>query len=148
MTAKHCVAAAEERGYEMFINRGWAADIHRSPDADMAILLGEYAGKALKLAKDAPKIGDAVSIQGFPYGLPRLVTSRGHMAARLLPLGPGYNLNDILDITVAGGNSGSPVFNSRGEVIGVLWGGFTQSPHSISVPWETIKRLGGSYFGR
>lgn len=93
---------------------------------------------------------ETISIQGFPYGLPRLITVTGHVAARSVPIShPSYNVvmySDILDITTAGGNSGSPVFNSRGEVIGILWGGFTSSPHSLSVPLDSIRQVLLGYF--
>lgn len=120
------------------------ADIHNVP--------------ALKLADESvepcnpKKVDDCetISIQGFPYGVPRLVTVTGHMAAREVPiLHPSYDLvmdSDILDITTAGGNSGSPVMNSKGEVIGVLWGGFVDSPHSLSVPLSSVREAMLGYF--
>lgn len=145
MTAKHCVEAAEERGWEMRLNKGWAEAVYISPGFDdIAILQAEYAGVALKLAEKAPQVGDDLYIQGFPYGLPVLVTTRGILAAKGLPI-KGRPMSDILDITVAGGNSGSPVFKD-GKVIGLLWGGFVNSPHSLSIPWETLKRLTSEYW--
>ena len=91
-----------------------------------------------------------ISIQGFPYGLPRLVTVTGHMAARAVPImHPSYEIymnSDVLDITIAGGNSGSPVMNEYGEVIGILWGGFIDSPHSLSVPLKSVRASMLGYF--
>jgi len=125
---------------------------------DVAVFHADVRIPALKLAGKSPEVCDPkkpevceiVSIQGFPYGLPRLITVTGHMAARAVPiLHPSYDIvmpSDILDITVAGGNSGSPVFNGRGEVIGILWGRFTQSPHSLSIPLEAVRAAMLGYF--
>jgi S1-C subfamily serine protease len=128
--------------------------------ADLAVFHADTNVPALKLAKQsvepcnpvtvARKPCDVIFIQGFPYGLPKLVTVIGYLAARDVPiLHPTYEIvmpSDILDITTAGGNSGSPVMNSKGEVIGVLWGGFIESPHSLAIPLESVRRALLGYF--
>lgn len=120
------------------------ADIHNIPALALADKSVEPCSP--KTVKDCAFI----SIQGFPYGLPKLVTVTGHMAARAVPiLHPSYDIymdSDILDITTAGGNSGSPVMNDKGEVIGILWGGFVDSPHSLSVPLESVRAAMLGYF--
>lgn len=125
---------------------------------DVAVFQADAHVPGLKLANKPvavcnPKSSEScetISIQGFPYGLPSLVTVSGHMAAHDVPIiHPSYRMlmySDILDITVAGGNSGSPVFNGSGEVIGVLWGGFTNSPHSLSVPLDAVRQTTLGYF--
>ena len=146
-TARHCVRAAQERGYGMFILGEKASVVFESVgDDDVAILEAETDAPSLKLSKEPLEVGDEVVIKGFPYGLPRLIKVKGYLAAKGVPLGPGAPISDILDITVAGGNSGSPVLNEDGKVVGLLWGGFVNSPHAASIPWETLKRIVGDYF--
>lgn len=125
---------------------------------DVSVFRADVHVPAVKIAKkpvdvcDPKKIDlcETISIQGFPYGLPRLITVSGHVAARLVPIfHPSYETvmySDILDITTAGGNSGSPVFNNKGEVIGILWGGFQASPHSLSIPLESVRQALLGYF--
>ena len=112
---------------------------------DQAIFYSNAKAPALKMATKGVKVGDNVTIRGFPYGLPKIVTTFGHAAARLVPIiHPSYGVvmpSDILDITIAGGNSGSPVLNADGDVVGILWGGFTKSPHALAVPLESLQRL-------
>jgi len=118
---------------------------------DVAVFHADVHVPALKLAKQTvercdpkkPAECEIISIQGFPYSLPGLITVTGRMAARNIPiLHPSYKVvmySDILDITTAGGNSGSPVMNSNGDVIGILWGGFVDKPLSLSIPLDYVK---------
>lgn len=146
-TAGHCAQYA----WEIFQTTGELVTIDGKPAYvayidplyDIAVFQSGASAPALKMAKETHKIGDFVEIIGYPYGLTKVIT-RGSVGARNIPiLHPTYNIHmrsDILDVTVAGGNSGSPVFNKKGDVVGVLWGSFTSSPHSLSVPLEALKR--------
>ena len=145
-TARHCADYAAELGhsvtilnqpaYVVFVDQFYDVAVYQAPKAKMP---------ALKLGK-APTVGDPISIMGFPYGLPELVTVWGRVAARHVPI-TGYNISDILDITVAGGNSGSPVLSEKGRVIGIVWGAFIRSPHTLSVPFESVERALKGYWG-
>ena len=149
LTARHCARAAVEQGWGMYILGEEAVLVFESVGADdVAVLKAVTEAEELELAKKPLKVGDEVRISGFPYGLPRLVQVKGLLAAKSVPIGPNAPISDILDITVAGGNSGSPVFNKKGEVVGLLWGSFIDSPHALSIPWETLTRLVGNYFGK
>jgi S1-C subfamily serine protease len=139
-TAGHCADAAAKRDWEMRIAERPATAVFVKYDAtrDYAILQAEVAGRPLLLANVAPQVDDVLVIKGFPYGLPALAVTRGTLAAKSVPI-PNRPISDVLDITVAGGNSGSPVLKD-GKVVGILWGGFLASPHSLSIPWETLRR--------
>ena len=144
-TARHCADFAAESGYSVtilnqpayvvFVDQFYDVAVYQAPKAKMP---------ALKLGK-VPRTGDSLSIMGFPYGLPELVTVWGEIAARHVPI-TGYNISDILDVTVAGGNSGSPVMNENGRVVGIVWGAFIQSPHTLSVPFESMERALKGYW--
>jgi V8-like Glu-specific endopeptidase len=147
-TAAHCAIAAIQRSYDVTIDgqAAWVAYI--DPVLDIAVYESDAKAKPVKLAKDGPAVGDSVSIVGYPYGITKTITI-GIVSARNIPiLHPTYKIpmaSDILDITVAGGNSGSPVFNAKGEVVGILWGGFVDSPHALSIPFEGVSRVLGPF---
>jgi len=99
-------------------------------DKDLAIvqLAPRADGKpwpAVKLAARAPLEGEDVTATGYPRGLPFTVTAgvvsgmdgRGNMYVKHLQT----------DASINPGNSGGPLFNSRGEVVGVNTQIYTQS---------------------
>lgn len=143
-TAAHCAAYVVEEDFDATImgQGAWIVSIS-FPSADVAVFQSSAHAPAFHLAKAALNVGDPLSIIGYPYGITRTQTF-GRMAARNIPIQhPStnyYMTSDILDITTAGGNSGSPVLNAKGELIGVLWGGFTESPHSLAAPLESTRR--------
>lgn len=77
------------------------------------------------LATQAPREGEDVTATGYPRGLPFTVTAgvisgmdgRGNMYVRHLQT----------DASINPGNSGGPLFNARGEVVGVNTQIYTQS---------------------
>lgn len=98
------------------------------------------------MADATPRIGDPVAILGYPLG-----TSTAGMDGDINALRPAATLSvgtvsKVLDETVqldafaAQGSSGSPVFNARGELLGIIYGGATESGGRIvyAVP---VRRL-------
>lgn len=150
-TAAHCATHVISEGLEVTIGGlpAWVVSIS-FPSADVAVFQSEFKAPAFKLADKNPEVGDALYIIGYPYGITRTLT-HGFLAAKSIPIkhpSTGYYMaSDILDITVAGGNSGSPVFNEKGQVVGVLWGGFTSSPHALSVPLDATRRAFQGFIG-
>lgn len=149
-TAAHCAVYALEEGFDVTINGEPAYVVYVGfPSADVAVFRSTAHAPAYKLSHHNVSVGDDISIIGYPYGIARTQTF-GHVAAISIPIThPSTNytmFSDILDITTAGGNSGSPVIDSHGEIVGILWGGFIQSPHSLSVTLTGVEQAIGSYF--
>ena len=71
---------------------------------------------------DAVRVGDAVVAIGNPFGLERTVTA-GIISAlqREITAPNGYTIDKVIqtDAPINQGNSGGPLLNARGEVIGV-----------------------------
>ncbi|MFL5441643.1 MAG: Do family serine endopeptidase [Myxococcales bacterium] len=99
--------------------------VGNDPKSDVALLKieGEHVNelpRAVLGDSDALQVGDYVIAIGEPFGLQATVTS-GIISAKERSLGAGTAYNDFLqtDASINPGNSGGPLFNLRGEVIGI-----------------------------
>ncbi len=128
ITAAHVVQTADLVEVE-FPNgfRTTAAVTASDPEKDLALIRLDKAPegiKPLKLAdSDDVSIGEEVFIIGAPYGVSNTL-SVGHISGRhgpgeAGPLSPEAETFQT-DAVINQGNSGGPLFNSRGEVIGIV----------------------------
>lgn len=162
VTAEHCIRfaaaqAEEDPTFTMTILGHKAIPIYADDHADVAMLQAETNIPALPLSDRAPRpyregeSHDLLEVRGFPFGISRLISTEGYLSAHFIPIEhpqfSGHTIGDILDVTGAPGNSGSPVL-MNGKVVGVVWGGFTGTPYMIGVPWEELVRALGPYWGR
>ncbi len=100
--------------------------VGRDPDTDLAVLKidpKDMQLKPLKLGNSSNlKIGEQIIAIGNPFELAGSVTlGIVSQKGRLLPTERGYLIPGIIQIDAAvnPGNSGGPLLNSRGEVVGV-----------------------------
>ena len=129
ITNRHVVLNAAPR--QIFIHqhdgtRLTAQAVHADPATDVAVIrVAESGAVAARIGdSDETDIGDFVLAVGSPFGLSHSVTY-GIISAtgrRDLELGSqGVRLQDFLqtDAAVNPGNSGGPLINLRGEVVGI-----------------------------
>jgi S1-C subfamily serine protease len=129
LTAAHLVHAASEISVEFWDGqRAPARVLSSAPGADIALLRVEAAvppsAVAARLAdSDAARIGDRVFIIGAPYGVSHTLTV-GHLSGRHRPgqttAGLGHAEFLQTDAAINKGNSGGPMFNMAGEVLGIV----------------------------
>lgn len=101
--------------------------ITSAPFADVAIIQLETAPKNIAPLKmgnsDEMEPGDEVFVIGSPYGLSHTLTA-GHISARHKPKALLGNLQSVellqTDAAVNAGNSGAPLLNMKGEIVGVV----------------------------
>jgi S1-C subfamily serine protease len=101
--------------------------ITSAPFADVAIIQLETVPKNIApLAmgnSDEMEPGDEVFVIGAPYGLSHTLTA-GHISARHKPRALLGNLQSVellqTDAAVNVGNSGAPLLNMKGEIVGVV----------------------------
>lgn len=114
--------------------------IGKDPKVDVAVLKVE-SDKPLKTVKfgdsDKARVGDGVMAVGNPFGLGETVTA-GILSARNRNIESGP-YDDFLqtDASINKGNSGGPLFNMQGEVIGINTAILSPSGGSIGIGFAT-----------
>src|SRR5271156_2478325 len=117
-----------------------ATVIGKDPKVDVAVLKVE-SDKPLKTVKfgdsDKMRVGDGVMAVGNPFGLGETVTA-GIISARNRNIDSGP-YDDFLqtDASINKGNSGGPLFNLQGEVIGINTAILSPSGGSIGIGFAT-----------
>lgn len=128
MTAAHVVNGKDEITVE-----GIGGEIVRAKiisanmAADVSLLQLERVTRAMQVARignsDAVRVGEQVMVVGAPYGLAYSM-SVGWISARWPPntIFPDMPLAEFFQTTatINTGNSGGPLFNMNGEVIGIV----------------------------
>ena len=123
ITNNHVVEGAEEIKVKLSGGEEIAAEIiGLDPKTDLALIKLKKAGAYPYLSlgdSGQVRIGDWVVAIGNPFGLDHTVTS-GILSARSRSIGAGP-YDDFLqtDAAINLGNSGGPLLNLRGEVIGI-----------------------------
>ena len=114
--------------------------IGKDPKVDVAVLKVQ-SDKPLKTVKfgdsDKMRVGDGVMAVGNPFGLGETVTA-GIISARNRNIDSGP-YDDFLqtDASINKGNSGGPLFNLQGEVIGINTAILSPSGGSIGIGFAT-----------
>ena len=124
------------------------------PASDIALLKVEATGlAAVRIARpQALRPGEWVAAIGSPFGLERSVTA-GIVSAvgRVLPEA-GVVPFIQTDVAVNPGNSGGPLFNLRGEVVGVNSGFYTETGGytgvSFAIPIDVAMEVAGQLRSR
>jgi S1-C subfamily serine protease len=128
MTAAHVVQTLDEISVEFLGGETVRARVVASePAADLSLLRLERvpAGAVVASMGDsgAVRVGDPVLVVGAPYGLGHSL-SVGHVSARwpantvyaAMPLAEFFQTDAVINT----GNSGGPMFDMRGNVIGIV----------------------------
>jgi len=123
------VKLANEKEYE-------AKVVGRDPRTDLA-LIKINARADLPVVQlgdsDALRVGDWVIAIGNPFGLGQTVTA-GIVSAKGRVIGQGpYDDFIQTDAAINPGNSGGPLFNTKGEVVGINTAIFSQSGGNIGI---------------
>ncbi|MBU0725402.1 MAG: DegQ family serine endoprotease [Alphaproteobacteria bacterium] len=138
VTNNHVIADADKVSVRFHDDREFDAEIvGRDPKTDMALLRikpGDYKLHAVPWGNsDETRVGDWVVAIGNPFGLGGTVTA-GIVSARARDINAGP-YDDFLqtDASINRGNSGGPMFNMNGEVIGINTAIYSPSGGSIGI---------------
>ena len=137
VTNNHVIAEADEVTVRLHDNSTYKAEIvGRDEKTDLALLKVD-ADKPLPAVKwgnsDRLRIGDWVMAIGNPFGLGGTVTA-GIVSARQRDINAGpYDDFIQSDAAINRGNSGGPMFNMDGDVVGVNTAIFSPSGGSVGI---------------
>lgn len=131
VTAWHVVDGAAQVTIELGDERVDATVIGRDVERDIAVLqlsAEVQEPTILQLATLPPRVGEEVAALGHPRGLPlaltvgRVTSMNGSFDFGVDFEGEPLVIDDLIqtDAVVAPGNSGGPLINSDGEVVGVV----------------------------
>ncbi len=145
VTNNHVIADADAINVILHDGRVFKAElVGRDSKADLAVLRIKVAEKLPALTfgdSDAGRVGDWVLAIGNPYGLGGTVTA-GIISARSRDINAGpYDDFIQTDAAINRGNSGGPLFNMKGEVIGINTAIYSQSGGSIGIGFAIPSNL-------
>jgi S1-C subfamily serine protease len=135
LTAAHVVQVAEEIQVEFRSGEVIPARVQGSvPGADLAVLRLERAPIEAVEARlgdsDEVEVGDQIFVVGAPLGISHTLTV-GHVSARRVTENLFGGLLEVemfqTDAAINVGNSGGPMFDMKGEVVGIVSHMITQS---------------------
>jgi len=138
VTNNHVIADAEEITVVLHDDTMLKAElVGRDPETDLAVLKIDPDGQKLSVAEfgdsDGARVGDWVLAIGNPFGLGSTVTA-GIISARGRDINAG-RYDDFIqtDAPINKGNSGGPLFNKKGGVIGVNTMIYSPSGGSVGI---------------
>ena len=127
LTAAHVVESADRLRIQFAGGTVVPARVVSSdPAADVALLQAAHVPAGVVAARlgdsDRVEVADQVFVVGAPYGISETL-SVGYVSARRSPQSAGKPGSVELfqtDATIGPGNSGGPMFDMRGEVVGIV----------------------------
>lgn len=149
VTNRHCCNAYEKQfkeGYRL-VGTSFQKILKSDRENDICVLTASKKAEYLRLAKNPAKTYQKVFIFGYPKG--HIKTPRfGHVLSKNYRVCITYKKDyvgcedAILTSTlVFPGNSGSPLLNMRGKLVGVIYGGNFALGYGIAVKLENVKRV-------
>ncbi|GAB4296931.1 MAG: DegQ family serine endoprotease [Desulfuromonadia bacterium] len=124
LTNNHVISGADEISVKLTDGREFKAEIKGQDEKlDLALIRIKPLQKGLPTVRlgdsDDIRVGEWVMAIGNPFGLSATVTA-GIISAKGRVIGSGpYDDYLQTDASINPGNSGGPLFNTRGEVIGI-----------------------------
>ncbi|MBL6625653.1 MAG: DegQ family serine endoprotease [Alphaproteobacteria bacterium] len=146
VTNFHVIENAEEITVTLSDETSFTAEVlGQDQKTDIAVLKIDPGDTALTAVpfgdSDSLRVGDWVLAIGNPFGLGGTVTA-GIVSARGRDIGNGpYDDFIQTDASINRGNSGGPLFNTDGEVIGINTAIFSQSGGSVGIGFAISSNL-------
>ena len=145
ITNNHVIDNAEKIMVILFDDTSFEAKVvGKDPKTDVALLKIDPKKTKLKAVKfgnsDKLRVGDWVMAIGNPFGFGGTVTA-GIVSARGRNLSGSYDDYIQTDASINRGNSGGPLFDMKGNVVGINTAIFSQSGGSVGIGFAVSSNL-------
>ena len=153
VTNNHVIESADAIRVILHNDKIFEAELlGRDPKTDVAVLKINPQGEKLQPIRfgdsDAVDVGDWVVAIGNPFGLGGTVTA-GIVSARGRDIGNGpYDDFIQTDASINRGNSGGPLFDLEGKVIGINTAIFSQTGGSVGIGFAISSNLASNVVGQ
>jgi putative serine protease PepD len=152
ITNKHVCNMKDDATYELTLADGSkhsATFVKVAPGADLCVLHTGQGIDPVVLAKQDAKKGDEVSVIGAPHGMYPMFTSgivSGYYWIDMSESEYGsfevHVYAQMFSAPIYPGSSGSPVFDTSGKVVGIVFAGRSDADHmSWLIPVSEINRF-------
>ena len=145
ITNNHVIDNAEKIMVILFDDTSFEATVvGKDPKTDVALLKIDPKNTILKAVKfgnsNELRVGDWVMAIGNPFGFGGTVTA-GIVSARGRALSGSYDDYIQTDASINRGNSGGPLFDMKGNVVGINTAIFSQSGGSVGIGFAVSSNL-------
>lgn len=143
VTNRHVVGGASTLEVSTYDGRDITVEaVSATNIADLALVLTDQElPRTIKLATKNPAIGSTVTAVGYPEG-GELTTSEGQVLSYDAdPIGWSKLPMLVNDAPIEHGSSGSPLINSKGELVGIVYAGEGKNKRQYAVPVEVLDSL-------
>ncbi len=145
ITNNHVIDNADKIMVILHDDQSFEAEVvGKDPKTDVALLKINPKNKNLKAVKfgdsDDLRVGDWVMAIGNPFGFGGTVTA-GIVSARGRNIGGSYDDYIQTDASINRGNSGGPLFDMKGNVVGINTAIFSQSGGSVGIGFAVSSNL-------
>ena len=145
ITNNHVIDNAEKIMVILYDDTSFEATVvGKDPKTDVALLKIDPKNKKLKAVKfgnsNNLRVGDWVMAIGNPFGFGGTVTA-GIVSARGRNLSGSYDDYIQTDASINRGNSGGPLFDMKGNVVGINTAIFSQSGGSVGIGFAVSSNL-------
>ena len=145
ITNNHVIDNAEKIMVILHDDTSFEAEVvGKDPKTDVALLKIKPKNKNLKAVKFGDsnnlRVGDWVMAIGNPFGFGGTVTA-GIVSARGRNIGGSYDDYIQTDASINRGNSGGPLFDMQGNVVGINTAIFSQSGGSVGIGFAVSSNL-------
>ncbi len=145
ITNNHVIENAEKIMVILQDDKSFEAEVvGKDPKTDVALLKINPKNTKLKAVKFGDsnnlRVGDWVMAIGNPFGFGGTVTA-GIVSARGRNIGGSYDDYIQTDASINRGNSGGPLFDMKGNVVGINTAIFSQSGGSVGIGFAVSSNL-------